>query len=60
MYSIGPVADLSCNENTIIPDNGAILVRPDGFVAWQSDQHTATLEETLKQYIQIPSALYSQ
>ena len=46
VYSIGPEADLVYTEKSIgnvlgIKGGGAVLVRPDGFVAWRSRQYAA-------------------
>jgi 2-polyprenyl-6-methoxyphenol hydroxylase-like FAD-dependent oxidoreductase len=60
LYSIGNDADLvytdrSIQDNLQIADTGAVLVRPDGFVAWrckeQSTASTGALSVVLKQIL---------
>ncbi|HET8573679.1 MAG TPA: FAD-dependent oxidoreductase [Edaphocola sp.] len=46
VYSIGKTEPLSATSTTVqkalgISDSGAVLVRPDGFVAWRSDRDNA-------------------
>jgi tetracenomycin A2 monooxygenase-dioxygenase len=59
-YRVGAAGDLSDLEHAWqtkmdVPDEGAVLVRPDGFVAWRSRAVTAdpasTLVEVLSQVL---------
>ena len=34
-----------------IGDNGAILIRPDGYIAWKTEESTANLNESLSEVI---------
>jgi putative polyketide hydroxylase len=53
VYSIGPHADLRYDEQPVekvfgIKGGGAILVRPDGFVAWRSTVEVADTTKALQ------------
>lgn len=55
-YRIGPDADLRDLENGWsasmgVSSEGAVLVRPDGFVAWRSNTLTTNPEATLEQVL---------
>jgi 2-polyprenyl-6-methoxyphenol hydroxylase-like FAD-dependent oxidoreductase len=52
-YQVGPYGNLVVTENTWqkeygILSEGAVLVRPDGFVAWRTKEEIENKEETLK------------
>jgi putative polyketide hydroxylase len=55
-YRIGPDADLLDLENEWaarmgVSSEGAVLIRPDGFVAWRTSTLTATPEQVLEQVL---------
>ena len=52
-YSVGPVGDLRgpesrWREKAGISSTGALLVRPDGFVAWRTGVQQGNLQQTLE------------
>jgi putative polyketide hydroxylase len=51
--------DLPIKICSVLKEDIAILVRPDGFILWRSDVHKDSFEKAFKQYTQTPSALYS-
>jgi putative polyketide hydroxylase len=61
-YRVGPTGDLQDleNEDTENHDHDALLVRPDGFVAWQSSQDTPATQETLSEVLKHILAWYPQ
>ena len=53
-YGIGPEADLLDVEHTWqtkmdVSSEGAVLVRPDGFVAWRAHTRASNAESVLEQ-----------
>jgi putative polyketide hydroxylase len=64
VYRIGPAGDLRDPDDAWarsmgVSSGGAILIRPDGFVAWRSGPHAATpddVEETLIQILGVSGA----
>jgi hypothetical protein len=64
VYSIGTTGDLYYDDKKLktvlgITDDGAVLVRPDGFVAWRAvkgDQETARLEQILEEILQVTAS----
>jgi 2-polyprenyl-6-methoxyphenol hydroxylase-like FAD-dependent oxidoreductase len=55
-YSIGPAGDLlapnkAWQASAGISARGALLIRPDGFVAWRSKKQTGDLQQELEQVL---------